>query len=497
MISDEGEPENYYDVLNHKDKDDWIKAMHDEMNSLKKNNTFDLVELPKGRKILKNKWVFKLKQGDGNIVKHKARLVVKGFGQKKGIDFDEIFSPVVSSIRVVLGLAATLNLEIEQLDVKTAFLHGDLKEEIYMEQPEGFEEKGQEHIVCKLRKSLYGLKQAPRQWYKRFDSFMVSQNFTKTNGDHCVYVRHFSEGNFIILLLYFDDMLIVGQDVDNIHKLKEDLSKSFDMKDLGHAKHILGMKITRNRECGKLWLSQEKYIERVLERFNMHNAKPVSTPLASHFKLCRKDCPHTEQEKEEMSSIPYSSAIGSLMYAMVSTRPDIAHVVSVVSRYLSNMGKSHWVAVKSIFRYLRGTSKLCLCFGDSKQTLEGFSDADMAGDLDGRKSTSAYLFTFAGGAVSWQSKLQKCVALSTTEAEYIAATEAAKEMLWLKRFVSDLGLSQLTYVIFCDSQSAIDLSKNSMYHSRTKHIDLRFHWLRSAIKDQLLQLKKIHTDKNV
>ena len=229
----------------------------------------------------------------------------------------------------------------------------------------------------------------------------------------------------------------------------------------------------------------------------MQNAKPVNTPLATHFKLSKKFCPTSTQEKEEMASIPYSSAVGSLMYAMVSTRLDIAHAVGVVSRYLSNPGKPHWDAVKWILRYLRGTSTLCLCFGNSKPSLEGFADADMAGDLDDRRSTSGFLFTFAGGAISWQSKLQKCVALSTTEAEYIAATEAGKEMVWLKRFLLELGLKQLNYVIFCDSQSAMDLSKNSMYHSRTKHIDVRYHWLRLAIEEQMLQLKKIHTDDNV
>ena len=499
LITDEGEPENFQEVQTHADKVSWMKAMQEEMHSLLKNDTYELVELPKGRKALRNKWVFKLKKdSDGKLLKYKARLVVKGFGQKKGIDFDEIFSPVVkmSSIRVVLSLTASLDLELEQLDVKTAFLHGDLNEEIYMSQPEGFEVKGKEHMVCKLKKSLYGLKQAPRQWYKKFDSFMVSHEYKRTDADHCVYFKKFTDGNFIILLLYVDDMLIVGNDSKLIGKLKERLFKSFDMKDLGPAKQMLGMRITRDRKAKKLWLSQEKYVERVLERFNMKDAKSVSTPLANHFKLSRSLCPTTTDEKEKMASILYSSAVGSLMYCMVCTRPDIAHAVSTVSRFLSNPGKEHWEAVKWIFKYLRVTSKLCLSFGGSKPVLEGFTDADMAGDLDGRKSTSGFLFTFAGGAVSWQSKLQKCVALSTTEAEYIAATEAAKEMLWMKRFVQELGLMQDEYVVFCDSQSAMDLSKNTSYHSRTKHIDVRYHWLRDVIGKELMKLKKIHTDFN-
>ncbi|KAM2380536.1 hypothetical protein EV1_040838 [Malus domestica] len=497
MLTNYGEPETYEEARAHNDSDKWMKAMESEMDSLLKNNTYELVELPKGRKALKNKWVFKLKNDD-NMTRYKARLVVKGFGQKKGVDFDEIFSPVVkmTSIRVILGMAASMDLELEQLDVKTAFLHGNLEEEIYMEQPKGFEVKGKETLVCKLKKSLYGLKQAPRQWNKKFNSFMVSNGYKRTHADSCVYIKQFSGGKFIILLLYVDDMLIVGQDAFMIKKLKEELSKSFDMKDLGPAKQILGMEIIRDRKSKKLWLSQEKYVERVLERFNMKAAKSVSSPLANHIKLSKESCPKTYEEKEKMAVVPYSSAVGSIMYAMVCTRPDIAHAVGVVSRFLSNPGKDHWEAVKWILRYLKGTSKMCLCFGGSKPILEGFTDADMGGDLDGRKSTSGYLFTFAGGAVSWQSKLQKCVALSTTEAEYIAATEACKELLWLKRFLQELGFKQSDYGVYCDSQSALDLSKNTAYHSRTKHIDIRYHWIRDAIENKMLQLKKIHTDNN-
>ncbi|GJS33328.1 retrovirus-related pol polyprotein from transposon TNT 1-94 [Tanacetum coccineum] len=309
---------------------------------------------------------------------------------------DEIFSPVVKmgSIRVVLGLAATLDLEVEQMDVKTAFLHGDLDKEIYMEQPEGFQVKEKEGYVCRLQKSLYGLKQAPRQW------------------------------------------------------------------------------------------------------FNMDKAKVVSSPLTTNFKLTDKDCPSSKKNIEKMDRVPYASAVGSLMYAMVCTRPDLAHAVGVVSRFLSNPGKKHWEAVKWIFRYLRGTSKLGITFGNGKPMLVGFTDSDMAGNKDNMKSTSGYLMTFAGGAVSWQSRLQKCVALSTTEAEYMAATEACKELLWLKRFLQELGFKQQRYAVLCDNQSAIHLAKNSMFHKRTKHIDIRYHWIRDAIEDGMFELNKVHTDDN-
>uniref|UniRef100_A0A3Q7H976 Reverse transcriptase Ty1/copia-type domain-containing protein n=1 Tax=Solanum lycopersicum TaxID=4081 RepID=A0A3Q7H976_SOLLC len=227
-----------------------------------------------------------------------------------------------------------------------------------------------------------------------------------------------------------------------IQKLKQELSKSFAMKDLGPARQILGMQIVRDRKTKKLVLSQEKYIQKVLRRFSMDKAKVVSTPLAMHFKLSTKQCPSSDDEKEDMKKVPYASAVGSLMYAMVCTIPDIAHAVGVVSHFLSNPGREHWNAVKWVMRYLCGTSSLSLCFGTGKPILCGYTDSDMAGDVDTRKSTSGYLVTFAGGAVSWQSRLQKCVALSTTEAELIAVVEACKELLWMKRFLGELGCAQ-------------------------------------------------------
>lgn len=499
LLTDGGEPECYAEAMEDEHKKEWVDAMQDEMKSLHENHTFELVKLPKGKRALKNRWVYRVKQEEHTSQpRYKARLVVKGFSQKKGIDFDEIFSPVVkmSSIRVVLGLAASLDLEVEQMDVKTAFLHGDLEKEIYMEQPEGFRVKGKDDYVCRLKKSLYGLKQAPRQWYMKFESVMEKQGYKKTTSDHCVFVQKFSDDDFIILLLYVDDMLIVGRNASRIDRLKKQLNKSFAMKDLGPAKQILGIRISRDRDIKKLYLSQEKYIEKVLQRFNMSKSKVVSSPLASHFRLSRKQSPSTDEEKKDMQKVPYSSAVGSLMYAMVCTRPDIAHAVGMVSRFLSNPGREHWNAVKWIMRYLRGTSDWRLSFGSEKPMLVAYTDADLAGDVDTRKSTSGYLITFAGGAVAWQSRLQKCVALSTTEAEFIAATEACKELLWMKKYVQELGFKQDQYVLYCDNQSAIHLGKNSTFHSRSKHIDMRYHWIRNALSAKLLKLEKIHTNDN-
>ena len=297
----------------------------------------------------------------------------------------------MTSIRMILGMAASLNLEVEQMDVKTAFLHGELEEEIYMEQPEGFLVKGKEDYVCKLKKSLYGLKQAPRQWYMKFESVMGEQGYKRCSSDHCVFIQRFSGDDYIMLLLYVNDILIVGKNVSRIARLKKELSKSFAMKDLGPAKCILGMRIERDRKSNKLYLSQEKYIEKVHRKFKMDKAKEVSCPLAAHFKLSKKQCPSTDEMEKEMQKVPYASAVGSLMYAMVCTRPDIAQAVSTVSRFMSNPGRPHWEAVKWILRYLRGSTNMKLCFGGGEPKLIAYSDSDLPGDVDGRKSTSGYL----------------------------------------------------------------------------------------------------------
>jgi hypothetical protein len=283
-------------------------------------------------------------------------LVAKGYSQILGINFNDVFFLVVkhSSIRTLLSIVAIHDYELEQLDVKIVFLHGELEEDIYMNQPEGFIILRKENLVCKLKKSLYGLKQSPRQWYKRFDSFMLSHGFKWSDYDSCVYSK-IVNGSTIYLFLYVDDMLIAVKEKSEITKLKTQLSKEFEMKDLVVAKKILDMKIVRDRKSRKLYLSQSQrgYIKKVLHRFNMHNTKPVSTLLAAHFRLSSTLCPESDDDIEYMSRVLYSSAIGSLMYVMVCSRPDLSHALSVVSRFMANPGKEHWRVVQWIFRYLR------------------------------------------------------------------------------------------------------------------------------------------------
>ncbi|KAM3231906.1 hypothetical protein P3S67_009118 [Capsicum chacoense] len=263
-------------------------------------------------------------------------------------------------------------------------------------------------------------------------------------------------------------MLIASKDMSLIEKLKSQLNNDFEMKDLGAAKKILGMEICRERQAGKLYLSQKTYVQKILDKFNMSKSKSVSTPLAAHFKISSKFCPKTEEEIEIMSNVPYSSAVGSLMYAMVCTRPDLAYAVSMVSRYMHNPGKYHWDVVKWIFRYLKGMVNLGLVFDRNKVTsndVVGFVDSDYGGDLDRRGSLSGYIFTLCSGSIIWKASLQSIAVLSTTEAEYVAATEGVKEATWLRGLILELSVSQDTTIVFSDSQSAIYLTKNDAYHS--------------------------------
>jgi len=344
-------------------------------------------------------------------------LVAKGYSQVSGIDFGDIFSPVakVASIRLLLSVVAAFDFEVEQMDVKTTFLHQDLEEEIYMKQLEGFAVKSKKELVCKLKKSLYGLKQTPRMWYQKFETFIRGLGFTRSKTNHCVYFKLIGD-RAIYLVLYVDDMLLVGNDKEIIQDLKTQLSSKFDMKDLGAANYILGMEIKRDRAKRKLWLNQRKYVETILHRFNMHDSKPVKVPIHVGVKLSIEQCPKTQEEEEDMSLVPYASAVGSLMYAMVCTRPEIAHVVGVLSRFMSKPWKEHWTAMKRVFRYLRGTSDYGLCYKgrlglDRVLYIHGFVDADWAGDLDQRRSSSGYVFNLFGGAVSWMSKKQSIVPL--------------------------------------------------------------------------------------
>uniref|UniRef100_A0A2N9I383 Reverse transcriptase Ty1/copia-type domain-containing protein n=1 Tax=Fagus sylvatica TaxID=28930 RepID=A0A2N9I383_FAGSY len=341
----------------------------------------------------------------------------KAIPNKEGIDYEDTFSPVVrfASIRLILSIVAKQDLELFQMDAKTAFLNGELDEEIYMAQPAGFEVQGHERKVCRLKRSIYGLKQSSRQWYLRFHDSITSFGFEMIEEDHCVYLKR-SKRSILILSLYVDDILLAGNDMDSIVTTKKWLSSTFEMKDMG------------------------TYIKKILERFHMHNSKPINTPMEKGCTLSLDQCPKNDEEKNQMSKVPYASAIGSLMYAMLCTCPDICFAVGMVSRYQSNPGPAHCRAVKRILRYLRGTIDHALCYHGGDLRLTGYSDADWASDKDERKSTSGYAFILGGGAVSWCSKKQSCIALSTMESEYVALFSSCPGSCLAKEIFATLGM---------------------------------------------------------
>ena len=290
-----------------------------------------------------------------------------------------------------------------------------------MLQPEDYAEIGKENLVCRLNKSLYGLKKEPRCWYKRFDSYIMGLGYNRLDSNSYAYFKRSDSEDFIIFLLYMDDMLVASYNKDRVQELKAQLAREFDMKDLGLVNKILGMQIHRDRDNRKIWLSQKNYLKKVLWLFNVNDCKPISTPLPINFMLSSSMSPSTKAETMEMSQVLYASVVGSLMFAMICTRLNIAQVVGAIGQYMVDPGREHWEVVKIILRYIKGTSNIALCYGGSNFTIKGYVDLDFAGDLDKRKSTSRYVFTLPGGAVSWVSKLQIIVALSSTEAEYMAA----------------------------------------------------------------------------
>ena len=330
------DPTTYEEALEDVDVQEWKKAMDREMESMGSNLVWSLVEAPKGVKPIGCKRIYKRKRGpDGKVETFKARLVAKGYTQKEGIDYDETFSPVamLKSIRILLALAAALDYEIWKMDVKIAFLNGELEEDIYMQQPKGFIALGQEHMVCKLHRSIYGLKQASKSWNIRFDQVIKLYGFEKSPAEPCVYKKIQGIVVVVFVVLYVDDVLLIGNSVKVLSDVKGYLKKQFDMKDLGEANYILGIKLLRDRKNKVLALSQASYIDKIVTRFGMENSKRGLLPFRHGIHLSKEQSPKTPEEKELMSKKPYASAVGSLMYAMLCTRPDICYAVGVVSRY--------------------------------------------------------------------------------------------------------------------------------------------------------------------
>ena len=386
------------------------------------------------------------------------------------------------------------------MDVKTAFLNGMLTEEVYMVQPPGFEKSGKSDMVCRLKRSIYGLKQASRSWNLRFDEVIREYGYSKNPEEPCVY-KKVSGSNIVFLVLYVDDILLIGNDKPLLESTKAWLGNNFSMKDLGEAAYILGIKITRDRSRRMLKLSQNTYIDKMLERFNMQGSKRGSLPVGHGIRLSKAMSPKTPAEEHRMRGIPYASAIGSIMYAMLCTRPDVAFALSMASRYQSCPGEGHWTAVKNILKYLRRTREYCLTYGgDEELVVRAYTDASFQTDQDDQKSQSGYVFCLNGGAVSWKSSKQDTTADSTAESEYIAAAEAAKEAVWIKSFMMELGVvpSSLEPIrLYCDNNAAIAQAKEPRSHNKSKHVLRKYHLLREIVERGDVAVSRVATEENV
>ena len=485
------EPETYDEAVRSNQHDKWLEAMNSEINSLNENETWTLEYLPEGRRVIPCKWVYKIKQNaDGSVDRYKARLVIKGCSQRRGVDYGETFSPVVrtSSIRAVISVAASQKMVLAQFDVSTAFLYGELQEEIYMCQPEGFDDGSGR--VCRLKRSLYGLKQAPRCWNKRVGNYLRQLGFQQNEADPCVFMRFRGSGKTIIAL-YVDDGIIAATSEAEVKMLIADLESEFKIT-AKEASYFLGFEITVQLD-GSIKICQEGYTKRILERFGMAECRPCPTPVI-------KESVKTESENCEYSNdcemFSYRSAVGALLYLSTGSRPDIAYAVGLVSRNLECPSHEDFVAVKRIFRYLRGTADHGLVYrpGYKPGVIENYSDADHGGDLQSGRSTTGVVCLHAGAAISWLSQKQPSVAISTTEAEIVAASEAAREIVWLQRLMQSMITMYDTPVLYVDNEAAVKLAQNPEFHRRTKHIRIRHFYVRERVSEDELEVKRVSTE---
>ena len=487
------QPLTYREAMSRPDAKQWEIAMQEEIKSQMENGTWILVKRPNNRRVVKCKWVYDIKS-DG---RYKARLVAKGFTQIEGIDFQETFSPVAryEAIRLLLAHAALEDWELEAMDIKTAFLYGELDEEIYMEQPEGFVEKGQENQVCRLKKAIYGLKQASRTWNQKLHRTLLAQGFKRTRSDAGVYVYSHDQAE-IILIVYVDDLLHMGPSLTEIKRFKQLLADEYQMRDLGAATTFLGMRITRDRSKRILSIDQQPYTEGILSRFNMHNSKPQWTPVPEKIQLQKGPEGYTASPSFRKL---YQQMIGSLIYLMIGTRPDIAWAVSRLAQYMQDPTEHHMSMTLHVFRYLRATTDYKIWYnGASDSGLIGYSDATWADNLDNRRSTTGYVFLMADGAVTWSSRMQKRPAKGSTDAEYQALSEACSEAAWLLNLQGEIGYTQTGPApLLSDNQGAIFNAINPAHDRRLKHMDLSYHFIRDFVEQGRIDILYVSTNEMI
>jgi hypothetical protein len=482
------EPKKFDEASQH---DDWIRAMNEELDQIEKNNTWELVPRPEDKNVIGSKWVFKNKMNKkGQVVRNKFRLVCKGYAQVEGQDFVETFAPVarLEAIRMFLAYSCHKNFKVYQMDVKSSFLNGDLEEEVYMEQPKEFSLTDNPNYVCKLKKALYGLKQAPQAWYYRLDNFLQDKEFKKVIVHSNLYIK--SEGdNLLVVLVYVDDIIFCCTNESYVQWFDKSMQTEFEMSMIGELSYFISLQV--NQSSAGIFISQEKYSKEMLKKFQMEDSSLASTPMVVGCKLSKDDI------SPNVDPRTYRSMIGSLLY-ITASRPDIMQAVRMVGRYQPAPKQIHLVAVTRIFKYLKGTMNYSLWYPRNQNfQLTAYSDVDWENCVDERKNTSGGAFFLGDSLVAWLSKKQGSISLSTTEAEYIVAT-CCTQILWMIQTLVDLKVTYTDPIpLHCDNTSAISLSKNLVLHSKSKHIPIKYHFLREQVTNRIFQVNYIPSTEQI
>ncbi|KAJ0431247.1 putative RNA-directed DNA polymerase [Helianthus annuus] len=469
----------------------WVEAMNKEMEALFRNNTWTLVDLPSGRKPIGCKWVYKVKyKSSGEVERFKARLVAKGFNQREGLDFGETFSPVVKmvTVRCVIALAVQNNWPMFQLDINNAFLYGTINEDVYMCLPEGYY-SSDETRVCKLVKSLYGLKQAPRKWNERLNGVLIDYGFVQSKCDHSMYVLSKNKV-FVVLLVYMDDIVVTGNSIDEVSKIKAILNSNFQIKDLGKLKYFLGIEVLYNKSG--ICLNQRKYCLELLSEFGYLACKPINTPIEQSYVITAK----VSKNQSVLKNVTgFQKLIGKLIYLSL-TRPDISYAVQFLSQFMHSPTEVHLQIALRLLRYLKLAPGCGLLFKRSdKLDLVGYVDSDWAKCLSTRKSVTGYCVYLGSSLVSWKSKKQSTVSRSTGEAEYRAMCSATSEIMWLLNLLREVGVKcGLPVKLYCDSKAAISIAANPVFHEKTKHFEVDLHFLREKVSSGVIATVKVDSE---
>ncbi|GJY63961.1 putative ribonuclease H-like domain-containing protein [Tanacetum coccineum] len=470
---------------------DWVAAMKEEMQQFINQQVWKLVPLPPGKHAIGTKWILKNKRdARGIVVRNKARLVAQGHRQEEGIDYDEVFAPVarIEAIRLFLAFASYMGFLVYQMDVKSAFLYGEIVEEVYVTQPKGFEDPYFPKHVYRVVKALYGLHQAPRAWYARLSAFLLQHNYRRGTIDKTLFIKKDSR-DIILVQVYVDDIIFGSTNKAWSEEFEVLMKGEFEMSAMGEMTFFLGLQVKQLPDG--IFISQDKYVTDMLTKFDMESVRTATTPYEAAMTKLK------DQTDPPVNVHLYRSMIGSLMY-LTASRPDIMFAVSACSRHQVTPLTSHLNAVKKIFKYLKGQPKLGLWYPkDSPFQLEAYSDSDYAGSHGDRKSTTGGCQFLGRRLISWQCKKQTIVATSSTEAEYVAAASCCAQVLWIQNQLLDYGFNFMNTKIFIDNQSTICIVKNPVFHQRTKHIEIRHHFIRDANEKNLIQVLKIHTDDNV